>query len=682
MRTQENSGAVERVSILHLEDDPADAELLAMTLAGDGLACDVTVASSSSAFEAALAGPAFDIIIADYALPAFDGIRAQELAAVRAPGVPFIFLSGTLGEETAVDRLKAGAVDYVVKQRMDRMPRAVRRALAEAGERRQRQHAEQALRELNADLEKRIDERTAALAISEARLHAVLDNSPAGIYVRDLEGRYVLVNRELERIIGKPRDQILGRTPAEILPPRLAARLAEHDKVVFTTRSRVVFEETVPGEDGARVFQSAQIPLFGPDGGLVGLCGLSADVTERKNAEEIVKLAQLEADRANRAKSDFLSRMSHDLRTPLNAVIGFAQLLELEGVAPGQEEPVRQILSGARHLLDLINEVLEITRIEAGHLPLSTESVDVAEIIESTVALLQTLAGRRGVRIETHTDPGAPEFVCADRSRVGQVLLNFLSNAIKYNREEGAVTVTLTHGTSGHCRVSVSDQGQGIPSSKLHLLFMPFERLGAEATSVEGTGLGLSVCKGLIEAMHGTLGADSVPGKGSTFWMELPADPDGTRRTADLRQAVAPENKRPAVSGHIIYIEDNPSNVKLLERLLRQRPNVRLSSFPTGRAGLDAVRSVQPDLLLLDRHLPDMTGDEILIELRRNASTAAIPVVMLTADAKPAAVPEPGASGLRAYLTKPLNVAEVLRVIDEILDEAHPGEPPSGRMRG
>jgi CheY-like chemotaxis protein len=361
--------------------------------------------------------------------------------------------------------------------------------------------------------------------------------------------------------------------------------------------------------------------------------------------------------------------MSHDLRTPLNAVIGFAQLLELEGVGPGQEEAVRQILSGARHLLDLINEVLEITRIETGHLPLSTESVDVADVIASTVSLLQPLAQRRGVTIETHTELGVPEFLLADRSRVGQVLLNFLSNAIKYNREEGTVTVTLTQGAAGHSRVSVTDQGHGIPASKLHLLFTPFERLGAEATAVEGTGLGLAVCKGLIEAMHGTIGAESVPGKGSTFWIELPADPDGVRRTAELRQAAAPENSRPAVSGHVIYIEDNPSNVKLLERLLRQRPNVRLSHFPTGRAGLEAVRVTRPDLLLLDRHLPDMTGDDILVELGRNAQTVAIPVVMLTADAKPAGMPEPGASGLRAYLTKPLNVAEVLRVVDDVLDE-------------
>ena len=673
MQPLASNAASARVRVLHLEDDPADAELLALTLASDGLLCDATVAASARAFEAALAGRAFDLIIADYQLPGFDGIRAQDYAARHAPGVPFIFLSGTLGEETAVDRLKAGAVDYVVKQRMDRMPRAVRRALAEADERRQRQRAEQALRDLNADLEQRIEERTAALAVSEARLQAVLDNSPAGIYVRDIEGRYVMVNKELELILGRPRDLILGRTPSEFLPPRMAARLADHDAAVFSTRSKVVFEETVPGEDGARVFQSAQIPLFGDGGELVGLCGISADVTDRKNSEETVKLAQMEADRANRAKSDFLSRMSHDLRTPLNAVIGFAQLLELEGVEPSQVEAVRQILSGARHLLDLINEVLEISRIETGHLPLSTESVDILEVIESTVSLLRPLAEKRGVRIETRTAAGAPECVLADRSRVGQVLLNFLSNAIKYNREDGIVTVAMSRSESGQCRVAVSDQGQGIPASKLHLLFMPFERLGAEATSIEGTGLGLAVCKGLIEAMQGTVGADSIPDHGSTFWMELPTDPDGAQRTTALRQAAGPENHHPAVSGHVVYIEDNPSNVKLLERLLRQRPNVRLSHFPTGRAGLEAVRASQPDLLLLDRHLPDMTGDEILIELGRSVHTSGIPVVMLTADAKPAGMLEPGSRGLRAYLTKPLNVSEVLRVIDGLLSEDPPG---------
>jgi PAS domain S-box-containing protein len=672
--------------ILHVEDDSRDASLVEAVLAADGLVVQLVRVQTRDGFVAALETDAFDLILSDYHLPSFDGAEAQALAGARRPDTPFILLSGTLGEELAVERVKAGATDYIIKQRIERLPSAVRRALAETGERRQRKQAEAALRALNLDLERRIAERTSelktandrlaarerALVESEGRLQAILDNSPAVIYVKDVDGRYVFVNKQFESVIGRTRASVSGRRTTEVLPSRVAERLTENDQAVVASGDAMDIEEVVPTRDGPRVYMSSKFPLFGVDGRIYAVCGISTDITDRKGHEEQLKLARFEAERANRAKSEFLSRMSHDLRTPLNAVLGFAQLLDLDSLSGDQRDAVKQILKGGAHLLDLINEVLEIARIEAGHLSLSPEPVRVDEALSEAVALVRSMAAARAITI----DVAPPTHLCvhADRQRLQQVLLNLLSNAVKYDREGGTMTISVASPEENRCRISVSDTGQGIPRRKLHLLFNAFERLGAESTGTEGTGLGLVVAKSLIEAMNGEIGVSSVVGSGSTFWIELPITEEPEAAVAHMAPPTPARATTPAAAaGTLLYIEDNAANVSLLERVMARRPQMRMVHKANGADGIEAAMTVRPDIIFLDMHLPDMHGEEVLRQLNASPVTAHVPVYVLSADAMPSNVKRVLAGGAVAYLTKPLDVVRVLKVIDEAME--HPRQP-------
>ncbi len=672
------------LKILHVEDDPQDATLVEAVLAGDGLAVQMVRVQTRDGFLAALESGAFDLILSDYHLPTFDGAEAQALAINLRPDTPFILLSGTLGEELAVERVKAGATDYIIKQRIGRLPSAVRRALAEAAERRQRKQAEAALRALNLDLERRIAERTSelkttndrlagrerALVESEGRLQAILDNSPTVIYVKDVEGRYIFVNKQFETVVGRTRASVTGLKTGDVLPARVAERLDETDQAVLASGDAAHAEEVVPTRQGPRVYMSSKFPLFGVDGRIYALCGISTDITDRKGNEEQLKLARFEAERANRAKSEFLSRMSHDLRTPLNAVLGFAQLLDLDLLSEDQREAVRQILKGGAHLLELINEVLEIARIEAGHLSLSPEPVRVDDALQETVALVRSMAAARGITIET--PPSSSLWVLADRQRLNQVLLNLLSNAVKYDREGGRMTIAVTMQEAGRCRIAVSDTGHGIPRRKLHLLFNAFERLGAESTGTEGTGLGLVVAKSLIEAMNGQIGVSSVVDTGSTFWIDLPMTEEPAVGTMP-QQTPPPAHAAPssAAAGMLLYIEDNAANVSLLQRILARRPQMQMIHKANGADGIEAARTVNPDVIFLDMHLPDMHGEEVLRELSADPRTRHVPVYVLSADAMPSNVKRVLAGGAVAYLTKPLDVVRVLTVIDEAMDRPH-----------
>ena len=348
-------------------------------------------------FEAALATGRFDVILADYNLPTFDGRAAQVIAADIKPDTPFIFLSGSIGEELAVDRLKEGATDYVLKDRMARLPSAVRRALAESAERAERRRAEADVRRLNAELERRVVERTAQLAESQRRLQAILDHSPAAISLKDLSGRYIVTNREFEGLAG---GTVAGKEDRDFFPPRLAAIVpGEHDQQVLEQQRGREFEETYVRGGKPHIYHTIKFPLLDTVGRPDAVCAIAIDVTERKKTDDALRIARLEAERANRAKSAFLSNMSHDLRTPLNAILGFAQLLDLDDLPDDRKESVAQILRGGTHLLALINEVLDIARIEAGHLSLSMEPVRALEIVELACELVRPLAAQRGISL-------------------------------------------------------------------------------------------------------------------------------------------------------------------------------------------------------------------------------------------------------------------------------------------
>jgi signal transduction histidine kinase len=385
--------------------------------------------------------------------------------------------------------------------------------------------------------------------------------------------------------------------------------------------------------------------------------------------EAALSVARDQARDASRLKTEFLSRVSHELRTPLNAILGFGQLLQLDDLSQEQSESVDHMVRGGRHLLGLINEVLDISRIETGSLALSVEVVDLLEVITETTDLIGPLAAEREITLEVPDPADCRQVVQADRQRLKQVLLNLTSNAVKYNHHGGSIRIACAPAGAGQIAVTVGDTGPGIPPEKMERLFLPFDRLGAEQTEVQGTGLGLALSQGLMEAMGGTLTATSVEGQGTTFTLEL-ALLDRPAGEDDQPLPELPAFTPDPVAGPahtILYVEDNPSNLRLVERVLARRGGVRLLTAPEGEIVQELVRQHRPDLVLLDLHLPGIDGEEVLRRLRADPHTADLPVVMISADVTPWYRERLLEAGAADYLTKPLDVPRFLEVVNGLL---------------
>lgn len=404
----------------------------------------------------------------------------------------------------------------------------------------------------------------------------------------------------------------------------------------------------------------------------VRMTGIHTDINSRKQMEIELVAAREAADANNRAKSNFLASMSHELRTPLNSIIGFSQMLEMQVPGPltsQQMEAVGHILTGGRHLLGLINDVLDLARIEAGRLDLNTEPVLLLPLLKEAVELAQPANVKH--KVEIHTSCSSCNdclSIFADQARVRQVLFNLLSNAVKYNREGGRADLGCEV-VGNVVRITVADTGPGIPADRQAEIFQPFRRLGAERSNIEGTGIGLVVCQHLVEAMGGCIGFDSRTGIGSRFWFELPLasnrPQDRTdKETSNPNRAVAADK---SLKGQVLYVEDNLASISVMQHVFRMLPGVTLMIANGGESALTMVADVVPDLVLMDINLPGMNGAAVLKALRANPRTAAIPVIAVSAAAMPADVEAGTRAGFSVYMTKPLEVSALLAKVIAIL---------------
>jgi PAS domain S-box-containing protein len=408
------------------------------------------------------------------------------------------------------------------------------------------------------------------------------------------------------------------------------------------------------------------------------MLGIVSDISARKAGEAELVVAREAAERANRAKSDFLSSMSHELRTPMNAVIGFAQMLEYDELTADQRDNVEEILKAGRHLLGLINEILDLSRIESGRLSLSMEAVALAELGAECVQLIAPLAKSRGVLLHMEIPHGIVVF--SDRARLKQVLLNLLSNATKYNREGGSIRFGIAPPedgvAAGYARLLVQDTGMGIPPEKMRELFQPFNRLGAEASTIEGTGIGLTITHRLVELLGGEIGVASTVGVGSTFWVEIPLSQEpeapkvGAGDTARRGVAAAADERE----ARLLAVDDNPANLKLITQLLSRLPHVGLHTAHTPEMGIELALTQTPDLILLDINMPGLNGYEVLKRLQAEPSLKDVPVVAITANAMPRDIQRGMAAGFTDYLTKPQDAEHFWATIRRILPAATLGD--------
>ncbi|MCG5535852.1 chemotaxis protein CheB [Ectothiorhodospira mobilis] len=500
-----------------------------------------------------------------------------------------------------------------------------------------------------------------ALRESESRLRQILDKSPLWSYVKDRAGRYRLVSQRFLGGIGQTQEAVIGHVDEELFAPQIARllRLADHEAMAV---DGILEREHHLELEGREVVLLAQHFALRDERGVANAaCMKALDITARKQDERRLSRARDEAEKANRAKTDFLSHMSHELRTPLNAILGFAQILEVE-CRDGEGEAVREILAAGWHLLALINDILDLSMLESGRLQVDSQSVELAQIIDECAATLRQMAQDKGVDLKVEPQEGV--YVRADATRLRQVLINLLSNAIKYNRPEGWVRVRTRVGPK-RVAIRVEDNGIGMTPEEMASLFQPFERTGRAQDQVEGVGIGLSLSRRLVDMMHGTLEVESEPDRGSVFTVDLPREHPGARPTRTGVDAPASSQgiQQPALDLDVIYVEDHAANLKLVRRLMETVSGVRLREAESGEQGLEAARRQPPDLILLDLNLPDMHGFEVLRRLRADRRTAGIPVVAVSADAGELRITEALERGFCAYIEKPFRLSDLEEVL-------------------
>ena len=515
--------------------------------------------------------------------------------------------------------------------------------------------------------------------------NAILGSASFSIIATDANGIIQLFNTGAERMLGYAAVEVVNRiSPSDIHDPQEVSERAQALSLELATPISAgfgalafkasrgiedVYELTYICKDGSRFPAIVSITALRDDyDAIIGYLLIGADNSQRKKAAQELQKAKLAAEEANRAKSDFLSSMSHELRTPLSAILGFSQLID-SGVpppTPTQKRSLDQIQQGGWYLLELINEILDLALIESGRMSLSPEPMSLAVVLLECEGMIAPQASKRAIHVNF---PVLSEeyFVKADRTRVKQILLNLLSNAIKYNRTGGMVTVTCVALPASRIRVCVEDTGHGLTPAQIGALFQPFNRLGQEALTEQGTGIGLVVTKKLVELMGGSIGLESKPEVGSTFWFELNLTaerqvPPAAAVPADSKVGHA---KSDTLRHRLLYIEDNPANLLLVEELIARRTDIELFSARDGDTGVALARSLLPDVILMDINLPGISGVKAMKILADDPQTRHIPIMALSANALPRDMERGLEAGFYRYLTKPIKVQPFMTALDE-----------------
>ena len=522
------------------------------------------------------------------------------------------------------------------------------------------QRSERELKQLNETLEESVRIHSAEVNLQAQRNAMILSTTSDGFFVADMQGNIVDANPAFCTLLGYSEEEMLQMSipdfEANENPQDVNAHMANiiatgHDR--FDTRHRRKNGSLVDIEISTMLVNIGDEQLF---------YVFARDISARKEAESALTRARDEAQRASRAKSEFLARMSHELRTPMNAILGFAQLLQFE---PLDEEPMEfthEIRQAGGHLLELINELLDLSRIESGKLTVAVQPTILCSIVEDAVQIVIPSLAENHLSLDNlcATDLS----VLVDPIRLKQILVNLLSNAVKYNRPEGCIKIESQMVSNNRVRIKVSDTGYGISKENLSLLFTPFERLGAEFGEIDGSGIGLALSKQLAELMDGILGVESNPGQGSTFWVELPI---AQMQTPEENQAIAVQQMPDNYTHTVLYIEDNEANQRVIESLLRRKTHLNLLTASDGEQGLELARRHSPNLILVDIHLPGKDGYAVLFELKNDVNICNVPIIALSADAMPVDVQKGLDAGFAYYITKPINVDQLLSVVEHCL---------------
>ncbi len=518
-----------------------------------------------------------------------------------------------------------------------------------------------------------------ALRDQQFYTRSLIESNIDALMTTDPEGIITDVNNQMETLTGCSREELIGAAFKNYFTDSVRAEAGI--KLVLSEGKVTDYELTARAKDGQETIVSYNATNFHDrDGVLKGVFAAARDVTERKRWDRVLHENTLEleaakavAEKANLAKSDFLSSMSHELRSPLNAILGFAQLMDSDEPPPSvaQKSSIDQILHAGWYLLELINEILDLAVVESGRLALSLEPVSLPEVILECQAMIEPQARKRGITM-TFPKFAKPCYIKADHTRVKQVIINLLSNAIKYNNAGGSVTLSCTPSDESFIRICVKDTGVGLSAQNLAQLFQPFNRLGQEAGGEEGTGIGLVVSKRLVELMQGRIGVESTVNAGSNFWIDLVADndPHAAYIKAALAQPVGAPPTTAVRSRLLLYVEDNPANLKLIEQLIARRPDMRLLTAQNGQDGISLARVHLPEVILMDINLPGINGIEAMKILRADPTTQHIPIVALSANAMPQDIEKGIAAGFFRYLTKPIKVPEFLETLSIALENA------------